>query len=674
MTAHAGSAVTRSQARRTATLDGLRGIAVIAVVVEHANSSLLPGGFAGVDVFFVLSGYLITGLIAQELFDTGRLDLSRFYSRRVRRIVPASLLATAGTVLLGIALLGPVVSPEVAIEPVSAVFSFSNFLFASRATDYFAASPESSMFLHYWSLAVEEQFYLIWPAMLLLLVTAGRRIPSASIRAWSVVGILVVLGAASLFLAMRGPQTAAFFLLPHRGWELIAGGLLAWMQRSPAIHLPSVPRPAQVAGVMAGAVGLAVVFVLGPDFGRWPGPMTVLIVASTLLLVAGGDGMPGARALANPPLRFFGRISYALYLWHWPLLAAAGLLALPAADPSPLMLAAAVGAAVLVATASTILFEEPIRSSKQPVLQGRRAIAVALGSMTILAVSSAFIITRVPSAMASADPLDAALSIAVNDRARAYADRCYQAGAAAPAIPDCVYGADSLPDGSPLRGEPTKPVVVLFGNSHAMSWFGGVNEWARERGYSLVPVLRLACGAVLPPPSPPDAELKNCPEWRQLALDRIRELNPVLTIVASSRSPLDDPSPWWEIPAQNLLAEARERSQSTILLGDVPRAPFLIPDCLAVHRASPGACELPIDEAARPETAAAERRAAAAAGVHYADPVPWLCGEVTCGWITRGSVGWFDNHHLTVSGARSTLPGLGAALDAAIADPTSEAP
>src|SRR6478736_417228 len=247
VTADTGTGVSRSQGRRTATLDGLRGIAVIAVVLEHTSASLLPGGFAGVDVFFVLSGYLITGLLAQELFDTGRLDLSRFYSRRVRRIVPASLLAVGGTVLLGLFILGPVVPPDTAIEPVAAVFSFSNFLFASRATDYFAASPESSMFLHYWSLAVEEQFYLIWPAMLLILVTVVRRVPSATVRKWGVIAVLAALAAVSLYLAMRGKQTSAFFLLPYRGWELIAGGLLVWLQRSPDIRLPSVPRWAQVA-------------------------------------------------------------------------------------------------------------------------------------------------------------------------------------------------------------------------------------------------------------------------------------------------------------------------------------------------------------------------------------------------------------------------------------------
>ena len=154
------------------------------------------------------------------------------------------------------------------------------------------------------------------------------------------------------------------------------------------------------------------------------------------------------------------------------------------------------------------------------------------------------------------------------------------------------------------------------------------------------------------------------------SLDRIEELHPALTIVATSRSPMDDPAPWWEKPAERMLAAVRDRSGSTILLGDPPRAPFLIPRCLAVHRADPSACDVPVAEAARPETAAAERRAAADAGVHYADTVPWLCGPETCDWMTDGSVGWFDDHHLSVSGARSTLPELGPALDAAIAEPT----
>jgi hypothetical protein len=185
------------------------------------------------------------------------------------------------------------------------------------------------------------------------------------------------------------------------------------------------------------------------------------------------------------------------------MLAAAGLLALPATDPSPLMLAAAVVVAILVATASTLFVEEPLRASRQPILQGRRAIGVALVSMAILAGSSAFIVLRVPPAMASADPMAEALSIADGDRTRVYDDRCFQSVAAKPVILHCVYGADAKPDGSPSHEEPTKPVVVLFGNSHAMSWFPAVNDWATEHGYSLVPLLRVACFTVLPPSSPP---------------------------------------------------------------------------------------------------------------------------------------------------------------------------
>ena len=366
--------------RRTLALDGLRGIAVVAVVIEHAWPSLLPGGFAGVDMFFVLSGYLITGLLVRELSVSGRINLTSFYARRVRRIVPASLACVVGIWVGYTLLLGPSVPDTLRPQALSATFSVSNFYFARTATGYFDADPSSSPYLHFWSLAVEEQFYLVWPtALLIVVVVTSRLTTSPMARRWIPVAVLAAAGLVSLALALWTNPTYAFYLLPQRGWELIVGGLLAWSQGHGLVRLAPTFAPWRIVGAVAGVILVTFVLLTAPSLGRWPGPGTVLVVIGTALLVAGGDGMPGARVLRTPPLRFMGRISYSLYLWHWPMIAFAGLIVLPTSPATDLAIAIAVVVAIGLATASTLWMEEPIRVSQLTMLRGRKAIGVAFG-------------------------------------------------------------------------------------------------------------------------------------------------------------------------------------------------------------------------------------------------------------------------------------------------------
>ena len=656
---------------RTLTLDGLRGIAVAAVVAQHAWPGVLPGGFAGVDMFFVLSGYLITRILVAELEPTGRINLWTFYARRVRRILPAALLTVIATCLLYLMLLGPALPLTMRDEALAATFSVSNILFANRSVDYFAASPALSPFLHFWSLAVEEQFYLVWPTLLFLVTVVGRRAPQR-IRAWAPIAAVAVLGLGSFALAMRAPETSAFYLLPHRGWELMVGGLFAWLQLRGRMVLPERLRPYRAAGVGAGYALLAVVFLFAPSLGRWPGPATLLPVLGTALLVAAGDGMPGARILTSAPLQFLGRISYALYLWHWPLLACAFLLALPAVEPPFWVALPAVIGAVLIATLSTRLLEEPIRSSRRWWLVGGQAVAGGLASMFAVGALTASMLSLVPPTLAANDPFGAALAASRTDRERLILDRCATTGARH-AVRNCVYGAGAKPDGSPQRDvQPEGPVVVLFGDSHAQHWFPAIDAWAKSRGLSLVPLTRSGCPPI---DAPPAAFAYNCNAWRAEALARLEELHPVLTVVSGTTGtplklggmtvvPRQAHADLWVAPTARLLGEVRERSQAVLYLGDVPRPGFSVPDCLAAHRWAPSACARPLADVMPTTLRSAEGQAGSIAGVPFVDPSDWLCPGGVCDWMAGDRVGWVDFQHLTASGALRVLPQLSPLLDA----------
>jgi peptidoglycan/LPS O-acetylase OafA/YrhL len=697
-------------AGRTPTLDGLRGIAVLAVVIEHAWPDVLPGGFAGVDVFFVLSGFLITRMLITEVEQRGTIDLVAFYARRVRRIIPAATLCVVLVTIVFTVVLGVGFRPEFRTEALAAALSVSNFLFVSRTTDYFAADPSSSPFLHYWSLAVEEQFYLVWPTVVILLVVIARRVAArvgapadsataAPIVRWLPIGIAALVAAGSLGLTISDRPTTAFFLLPHRAWELLVGGILAWLQvaGAPAIRLPGTRWLLALVG------GAALAWTFVSTFERWPGPGTMLPVFGTALLIAGGTAMPGAALLSMGWLRFFGRISYALYLWHWPILAAAALVALPAAEPPLLMTIAAVGLAIGAAIASTLLVEEPIRFTKTSWLSRGRAIAAA-GIVLALAGVTIGMSTTVasPGPIASPGGPQPSLSVGTSasprpgstgnviepppdirpqlatiksDRERLIRDDCYTKLGQTD-VRDCVYGAAAHPDGSPVHELPAgMPVAVLFGDSHAMHWFPAVNAWATSEGYALVPLTRSGCVAVDADMATDPENVAGCNTWRTAALARIEALHPVVTAVSSSsgvnisidgvtihpRSEFEA----WKPPTIRFLQHLATIGGSVLYIGDVPRPGFDVPECLAAHWSDLDVCALPLDEAQPPGLVPAEIAVTTAAQVAFTDPTPWLCPDGRCTWVMDGRIAYVDDHHITASTSLALAPTLAPYLDTA---------
>ena len=299
-------------------VQALRALAVAMVVVEHVTGRP-AGGFVGVDVFFVVSGFLITGLLLREADRHGRVSLADFWRRRVRRIVPASVLVLLVGTLVTWSAVGPARGTSAAVDALWSAASLANWHFAATGTDYFAAQGPESPFQHYWSLAVEEQFYLVWPLVVVAAVAVARRRPGPAVPRAALGTLLLVLVVASLAWAWQqstASPTVAYFSSLTRAWELALGALLA--TAAPAMtRLPAVLRPALAWVGLVGVVASAWVTTSTVPF---PAPGALLPVAATLLVLASGTGCAGTPwlgPLAGRPVMIVGDLSYSIYLWHF---------------------------------------------------------------------------------------------------------------------------------------------------------------------------------------------------------------------------------------------------------------------------------------------------------------------------------------------------------------------
>ncbi len=350
-------------------IEGLRAIAVLAVLAYHAKIGPFHGGYIGVDVFFVISGYLITSLLLRDLLLSGPRALPGFWARRARRLLPGSFVVLVATLVVGRLVLDPLAQRDLMRDGLAATTFTVNIVFAHRQSDYLAAQLAPSPLLHFWSLALEEQFYLGWPLLLLAATSFRRRarwLPGA------VIGVLLV--ASSILCIRMTPQhqPAAFFLLPTRAWELLAGAALAAAGAVPN----RIPGALRAGAAWMGLAVIVVVTLRFSDLTRFPGAAAIVPVSATVLVLAAGtDGYRyGPTMMLNRrPLTWIGTRSYGIYLWHWPVLV------LAAAKFGPLDTSARVEAllvAVVLAAVSYRLIENPARRSIWLGARARRSFAV----------------------------------------------------------------------------------------------------------------------------------------------------------------------------------------------------------------------------------------------------------------------------------------------------------
>jgi peptidoglycan/LPS O-acetylase OafA/YrhL len=423
-------------------VDGLRAIAVIGVIAFHLSKAALPGGYFGVDMFFVLSGYLITAIIWREI-GLGEFSIVRFYDRRIRRIAPALLLVLAATTVGATLLLLPMDLIGYAKSVLATVAFVANVYFW-RDTDYFSRLADEKPLLHMWSLGVEEQFYVLFPLLLFLIARYHRKWVATWITATVLASLLF-----SAFLVRVGGALPAFYLLPARAWELGVGALI--------VFIPSVRvRWTTSAGLLGllGATLVAFGLVWGPNVGLPWLPEAVPVTTGTALLIWSGSaaGPWASRCLSWRPLVFVGLISYSLYLWHWPVIVL--LKYYLVRDLGVRDMGAAIALMTVCAVLSWRYVERPFRSTSMPIVKVRYA---ALGG-SMVATAIGVLIIAAQGLPARLNPAAARINAAVGTNYRcAVSDYIYLSQSRA-----CVL---DLPSRDPKDAD-----VVLLGNSHAQMY------------------------------------------------------------------------------------------------------------------------------------------------------------------------------------------------------------
>ncbi len=382
-------------------VQALRALADLAVLGFHLAPARLPGGFAGVDVFFVISGFLITGNLLREALTTGHLRLGRFWARRIRRLFPAAATVLVATAAATFAWVPENLWRQYFREIAASALYLQNWVLAADSVDYLASENSASPAQHFWTLSVEEQFYLVVPLLMLLLLalsgfwSRGRSAAEAAAgsldltpRRTLFAGLLCVTGLSLAYCVwLTGTsQPVAYFLTPARGWEFGIGGLLAFATGTPTVR-------AGAAGVLGGLAALGAAVFLLSENSAFPGWLAVWPVLATAAVLWGGRSpeRPLAAMLALRPVQFLGSISYSVYLWHWPLL-----VLLPFVTGHPLNRlekVAVVAATLALAAASTRYVEDPIRHSVRRVGVQRNPVPVTAWCATAMAATAVLSLT-----------------------------------------------------------------------------------------------------------------------------------------------------------------------------------------------------------------------------------------------------------------------------------------
>jgi peptidoglycan/LPS O-acetylase OafA/YrhL len=635
-------------------IQGLRALAVLFVVLYHAKLPLFSGGYVGVDVFFVISGYLISGLLVREMERTGRINFAAFYARRIRRLLPAAAVVLLATALAARLWLSPLEQVELAPSLFFSALYASNIWFASQATDYLAGDVHTELLVHTWSLSVEEQFYLIWPLLIFLgarLLSPGR-IRRAVLFTMSAVFVASLV--ASLWLTSVS-QPWAFFSSPTRAWEFAAGGLAFMATRRVAAWSDGLKNICMLVGFAAMAVSV----VFFNDRTTFPGIAALLPVLGTVLMITPGAARGWmARWLATPPMQTMGNVSYSWYLWHWPILV------FPFAGPPTLPeRLAGVVISFLLAWGTYLVVENRVRFS--PLLAPSPMRSIALGVCLTLLGTGAGVALRGMGKQSLASPDQVKYNVR-SDLPRVYRDGCHQPFRKDDS-PECVYG-----DKNGAR------TVVLFGDSHAAQWFPALERIAQEKHWRLISLTKSACPSVWATPFRAELGRKyeECDRWRQSVVDRITRERPALVVLANAAQHVDgastiggtkvsqgiDPAEW-ERGMRATLTKLEPSGAPVVILRDTPLPGFDVPRCLsqAAWRGKDvvTSCSFDRGPAMNSHVAEVERRAAKEAGhATVIDLSDLVCAGPTCEPLLKGRVVYRDSHHLTVGISANLAPAL----------------
>ena len=640
-------------------IEGLRAIAILLVVAAHAKVTWLTGGFVGVDVFFVLSGYLITGVLLREIEQTGQLRFARFYARRFRRLLPALLTVIAVTSVAALILLPPGEQGTQAIAAATAAIWSSNLHFAFAQLDYFSAGAAGNLFLHTWSLGVEEQFYLVWPALLVGALAIGKT-GGAPKRAVRLKAAMLIIGAASLVACLvttgSAPQMA-FYLMPLRAWQFAAGALV-WLYAAPAqTATPSGRTRLQlIAYRWCGWFGLCLILLAGWWFdagSAYPGWRALLpTLGSAAVILAGSHDISQAssRLLCWRPLQAIGHISYSWYLWHWPVLLLGN--ALVTTHHGVAYQASLVALSLLLAALSYRWVESPVRHQARWLV---RPGVTVMGALAVMIVTNVLCIVWFNSAAKwLQSPTQQRYANARVDAPIIYAVGCDDWYHSATLNP-CWFGSREA-----------KHTAVLMGDSVDAQWFPAVATALDNPGWRLLVLTKSSCPMVDEPIfyARIGRDYTECNTWRRHALDKVASLHPDLVILGSVETYAFTQEQWTKGTAR-VLSAISNASGHVYLVRATPQLPFNGPSCLSARHWLPwlhmrqDACQAPNSSRHADEVYQWLTQASAGfANVSMLDLNDLVCPAGVCYAERNGVVVFRDTQHLTASFAES----LGAAF------------
>jgi peptidoglycan/LPS O-acetylase OafA/YrhL len=675
-------------------IQGLRAIAVSLVVVYHLYPSVLPGGFAGVDVFFVISGFLITGHLWRTCQKTGRLSLADFWGRRARRLVPAAALVLAVTWGISYWVLPSSQLAATAQQIRASALYFQNWQLASDAVNYLQQGSAPSPAQHFWSLSVEEQFYLLWPLLFLaaLLIARQRarrerhaattvhRTALAHRAAFTLTAALVAASLAYSVHDTAANPAQAYFVTTTRMWELGAGGLLALL---PAGVTERVGRQGWL-----GWAGLAMIagsqFVLNGST-PFPGWIALLPAGGTVALIAGGSPRGRYspwRLTSARPMTFLGDISYSLYLWHWPVIVC--WTAWRGQRPGVLDGVLIIAASVALAWLTKVTVEDRVRLAPFFARHQWRSVSTALAAVVPVALVTAFLVVQpgpwdgklgpgYPGAAALAGKLSSLPAKPVLPPPDALKLPAYWAGG-------CLQGEHVATVKPCYYGDTKKPTlkVVLVGDSMAGNWWAPLDQIATQQHWELITELHATCAWTATQLYDPvnKGAFPTCHQWGVSVLhDLVTTIRPdvVITSELGSTTSLAHPAPSSQASKDvgdgmaTYWRQLQEHGIGVIAIRETPQIGLNGPDCVAQYGAAGPACSVPRSEAEGADWPISYADRTVGGTVPVIDMNSLICGPVSCPAVVGNVLVYMDSHHLTQSYAQTLAPYLRGKLTGALA-------
>jgi peptidoglycan/LPS O-acetylase OafA/YrhL len=683
-------------------IQGLRAVAVILVLGYHAGIPQLTGGFVGVDVFFVISGYLITGLLLREVERTGTVSLRSFYARRARRLLPATAVVLVATAAITVLLIPATRWAAIARDLAASALYVTNWWMADQAVDYLAAPSEASPVQHFWTLAVEEQFYVLWPLLLLVLVLVHRR-TGWHLRSLLFGGIAVLAAGSflwSVHLTAASPGRA-YFVTTTRAWELAVGAMLAFGVAR-AERLRAATRTVLAVAGSSAVLLAAFTFDAATPFPSWT---ALLPTVGTAAIIAAGTGAPVpivGRPLTTRSMRAIGGLSYSLYLWHWPLLVGARAWWAPPGEPLSLAAGTTVVLASVIPAWLTFRFvEAPIHHAPGLAARHGRNAVLAVACTLIGTAAAVAVAVALPAARAAeqASTTDDAPAGTTDDAPAGTTDDApagdTTADAAVPEGDDGGAGftpgpIEALEDRATLDGEPciqsleevplapctygpagASTKVAVVGDSKMHQWLPAIERIADARGWQVVTYLKSGCPLVRVP-VPRDRGVDGaCREHNDLRYEALLgdDLDLVLTSqrLAIAVAPSEGPGDGRSVLVDDLRRTWREltdRGVAVTVVLDNPDPGSTVPDCLVQHLDDVGACGFPRSAGVGRSAAPVQLEAADDVGaVRVVDLTDRICPGATCPPVIGRVLVYRQGSHLTSSYVTHLAPELDVLLN-----------